>query len=56
MRLGKSHIKRSRQDQVWWSWEGKEEKERKVWAHKRRITFVTEKVIRRMIASIDKSD
>jgi len=56
MRLGKGQIKRSRQDQVWWSQEGKEEeKEEKVQAHQRRVTFVTGKVIGRMNASIGKS-
>jgi len=53
MRLEKG--KRSRKDQVWWSRKGKEEKERKVLARIRHITFVTRKVIRGMTASIDKS-
>jgi len=57
MRLEKCQIKRSRHDRVWWSQEGKEEeKERKVRAHQRRVTFVTGKIIGRMIASIGKSD
>jgi len=34
----------------------KEEKEGKVQAHQRRITFITGKVIERMTASIGKSD
>jgi len=55
MRLGKGQIKRSKQDRVWWSREGKEEKEEKVQAHQRRITFVRGKVIGRMTASIGKS-
>ena len=45
MRVGKGQIKRSRQDRIWWSREGKEEKERNVWAHQRRVTFVTGKVL-----------
>jgi len=56
MRLEKNQIKRSRQDWVWWSREGKEEeKKRKVQARQRRVTFVTGKVIVRMTVSIDKS-
>ena len=56
MRLEKDQMKRSRQDRVWWSREGKEkEKERKVRAHQKRVTFVTEEVIERMIANIGKS-
>jgi len=35
--------------------EKEEEKKRKVWAYRRHVTFVTEKVIRRMMASIGKS-
>jgi len=56
MRLGKSQIKSSRQDRVWWSQEGKEEeKERNVRARQKHVTFVIGKVIGRMTASIDKS-
>ena len=55
MRLGKGQIKRSKHDRIWWSREGKEEKEEKVQAHQRRVTFVIRKVIGRMTASIDKS-
>jgi len=45
-----------RQDRVWWLREGKkEEKERKVRAHQRHVTFVTGKFIRRMTANIGKS-
>jgi len=47
---------RSRQDRVWWSQEGKEEeKEEKVQAHQRCVTFVTGKVIGRITVSIGKS-
>ena len=35
---------------------GREEKERKAWAHRRRVIFVTGKVIGRITAIIDKSD
>ena len=42
-------------DRVWWSWEGKEEKERKVRVRRRRVTFVTRIVIGRKIAIFDKS-
>ena len=46
LRLGKDQIKRSRQDQIWWSREGKEEeKEEKVQTHQRCVTFFTGKVI-----------
>jgi len=56
MRLGKYPINRSRQNRVWWLQKGKEEeKERKVRAHQRLVTFVTGKVIGRMTASINKS-
>ena len=55
MRSEKYQIKR-RKDQVWWSSEGKEEvKERKVRARRRHVIFVTEKVVERIIASMDKS-
>jgi len=48
----KSQIKRSIKDHVWWSREEKKEKKkRKVWTHRRRVTFVTGKVIERMTAS-----
>ena len=54
--IRKGQIKRRRHDRIWWLREGKEEeKERKVQARQRRVTFVTEKVIGRMTASIDKS-
>jgi len=33
----------------------KKEKERKVWVHRRRVTFVTRKVVGRKTTSIDKS-
>ena len=47
--IRKGQIKESREDQVWWSWEGKEEEKKgKVRAHQRHVTFVTEKVIERM--------
>ena len=39
MRSEKGQIKWSRKDRVWWSPEGKKEKERKVWAYQRHITF-----------------
>jgi len=56
MRLGKSQIKMSRHDRVWWSREGnEEEKERKVRTGQRHVTFVTGKVIGRITASINKS-
>ena len=49
-------IKRSKQDRVWWSREGKkEEKEEQIHVHQRRVTFVIGKVIRRMTTSISKS-
>ena len=52
MRLGKGQIKRSRQDRIWWSQEGKEEeKKRKVRIRRRRVTFV----IGRMTANISNS-
>ena len=55
-KIRKDQIKRCRQDRVWWSRKGKEEeKERKVQARQMRVTFVTEKIIERMTASIDKS-
>jgi len=54
MRSEKGQIKRSRKDRVWWSLEGKEEKERKVWAYRRHITFVTRKIIGRMTTSLGK--
>jgi len=54
MRLEKSQIKRSRQDRAWWSREGKEEREGKVWARQKCVTIVTGKVIERMTASIGK--
>jgi len=54
--LEKGQIKRIRQDRVWWSQKGKkEEKEEKVQAHQRRVTFVTGKVIERMTISIGNS-
>ena len=53
--LMRGQIKLSRKVRVWWSWEGKEEKEEKVQAHQRRVTFVIGKVIVRMTASNDKS-
>ena len=34
---------------------GREEKERKAWAHRRRVIFITRKVIERITVSIDKS-
>ena len=56
MRLGKSQIKRSRKDRVRWSREEKEgEKEEKVRALQKRVTFVTGKDIAGMTASIGKS-
>jgi len=56
MRLEKCKIKRKRQDRVWWSREGKEEKkERKVRARQRRATFIIGKVIGRKTISIGKS-
>ena len=55
-KLEKSQIKRSRKDWVWWSQEEKEEeKERKVWAHRRHVAF-TRKVIEIISANIGKSD
>jgi len=56
MRSEKYQIKSSMKDRVWSSQEGKkEEKERKIRAHQRHVTFVIKKVIRRMTASTDKS-
>ena len=55
MRLEKDQIKRSKKDLVWWSQEGKEEKERNVRPRQRHVTFVTGKIIEIMIASIRKS-
>ena len=47
MRLEKGQIKRSRQDRVWWSREGKEEEnEEKVQAYQRRVTFVIGKALK----------
>jgi len=52
-KIRKDQIKRSKQDRVWWSQEGKEEeKEEKIQAHQRRVTFITWKVIGRITASI----
>ena len=46
----------SMEDRVWWLRERKEgEKERKVQARQRHVTFVIGKAIGRMTASIDKS-
>jgi len=43
-------------DPIWWSQEGKKEKkERKVWARRKRVTFITGKIIERMTESIGKS-
>ena len=40
--IKKSPIQEEQEGPVWWSREGKEEeKERKVWARRRRITFIT---------------
>jgi len=48
--------KLSRKDPVWWSCEGKKEKERKVRVHQRGVTFVNRKITGRRIISINKSD
>ena len=57
MKSGEGQIKRSRQDRVWWSRERKEEeKEEKVQAHLRHVTFVTGKVIKRMLQASIRMD
>jgi len=56
MRSEKYQIKRNIKNWVWWSREGKEEEERKVLAHPKRVTFIARKIIRRMTANINKSD
>ena len=40
-KIKKGQIKLRRKDRVWWSWEGKEEKERKVRFHQRCVTFLS---------------